>query len=1029
MKILLTVIFSTILSALPLAGQAFDLVANGKALATIVVPENPDDEELQAARVIEKYVKQMSGVTLLIKKASQNQQGNLLLVGKVKNIPRPIVKKLHLGDSKINFFSSLNDAFMILSHGTDKLYVIGHRSRGTLFAAYELLQQLGCRFYFGSRVGIVVPERRKLSLKAEQQQFFKPDFTHRVHYSWGVRGERVRQQEKEFKVANCLNNEMSGFSGHNFARIWPKKKYPELFPNVKAVVQDINIEDTNAKKRKKRKKFIPYQVCASNPKAAEIGAAWAIKQMKKNPKWDVVTFFVNDGGGGDCLCENCNKLGNNADRYVYLINKIGEKFFAKYPDKHLVITSYANCAQIPHRKIKGFDNNSDKVIVMMYEFFSKTPINELFAGWAKASHGLLTTMSSYFYHPNYGMLIKPRFSNKMFMKIIARKNSNLKLIRMQAPADWIINGLNRYIAARLMWDTKTDIEAVKRDFAENMFPSASNEFYNFISAAQRSSLHKMSVDDFVIFAHKMLDNIYPKLKTADEKFRWEAYAAWLYLLKTVQQLGDNDRGVPPKKVISRQKRFIEIIKGIAKYDVVEYRMRTWNHAVILQRYGKMNIVDARKMVKSIKAQKIDAAFLRREQQAFTRAHPVANGTRAIKLFDTDGNKLPGIGPGISNLVYSNGAFEFDFNSKDELILDIIDKYKHPRYCLFKGKLPPGRNRLYWNGSTLNGKPLPSGEYTVRARLGGTLQKDKTFGDKGFVQFENPVNLVITPDDIIYVAEKLGREVIKLSVDGKQRKVFPGKVDKNGPLCVGENNNLYCLNRGKLTEYSLAGKTLNEYKIIPRRKVHGLVIDKQGIVWTRQTRKAVMTMINDKGKNIKYQVIDKIWALPPIHGVYVGQSLASDRQGSFYTTDCFSAGPYYGALRKTLIQNGKLVKSYSCTKRFLESIGVTVAPNGLIYAIERGTVSDYNLRRHKIKPSLSGAILQFYDNGSVLQLSGRYHWKEIQGGRAIAVDSVGDIYVLEDKQDFHKKTQSLLGRGRLFKYKFKYATEKYFSIKI
>ncbi len=1011
--------------------QHFSIVKNGVAEATIIIPDKVAKEESEAAQVIQKYIKKMSGAQLNIKKESDSASGNLIFIGRVKKIPADINKKLQLDDPSVNFFSLINDAYMLKVQAKD-LYLIGHRNRTTLYAAYELLRQIGCRFYFGSPYGIVVPATKNISLKTGYEQFFKPDFSHREHYSWGKRDKKVSQQEKLFKAANRVNNSLSGFCGHNFYRIWPKKKYPELFPEVNIKVQDINVETTKGKKLKARKKFVPYQVCASNPKAAEIGAAWAIKQMEKNPDSDVATFFVNDGGGGDCMCENCKKLGNNADRYVYLINKIGEKFFAKYPDKYLVITSYANCAQVPHRKIKGFDNNSDRVIVMMYEFFSKTPVEKLFAGWAKASHGLLTTMSSYFYHPSYGEKINPRFSQNIFEKIIQRKNTNIRLIRLQTPADWIVNGLNRYIEARLMWDTQTDIEAVKRDFASNMFPSAPNEFYNLIEASCRSSERKISIGDFIVYANRQLDSIFRKCKSEDEKKRWEAYSAWIYFLKVDQELGDKDVGLPKEKVIARQKRFIAIIKGIADYDVVEYGMRVWNHTKILQRYGKMSRNDAKKLFESIKPEKIDAAFLRKQQLAFVKNHPVINGTMENQIFDEHGKIISISKPGISNCSYQDGALEFNVNTKEMLTLELLDKKNRPLMCLFQGKILPGRYKIYWNGADLSGKKIAGGDYSICAKLGGSLVQDKNFGTNGFVQFKNPVNIMISRDDQIYVAENNGNDIYKLSRDGKTSQEFVENARSNGVFCLDKDDNLYTVNQWGLVKYSKSGKVLNNIKIKKKAGIQGVAVDDQGVLWTRQFigKDAVMDILDTSKNTSRQQRIGKTaWQLAPMHGIYAGPSLATDGRGNFYTADCRSVGNYFGAVQKTLIQDGKLLKHYPCRKYLFDPIGVAVAPNGLIYATERGTLSEFNVKRYKITPPLKTSLLQLWDNGLSLQLSARFLLPEVKGARAVAVDSKNNIYILEDKRDFRKKTQSIPGKGRLFKYQMKYDEVKNFPITV
>ncbi len=48
---------------------------------------------------------------------------------------------------------------------------------------------------------------------------------------------------------------------------------------------------------------------------------------------------------------------------------------------------------------------------------------------------------------------------------------------------------------------------------------------------------------------------------------------------------------------------------------------------------------------------------------------------------------------------------------------VFDLAGRARAMLFQGEMPAGTHRLVWNGRDAEGRELPSGAYTVRARTG------------------------------------------------------------------------------------------------------------------------------------------------------------------------------------------------------------------------------------------------------------------------------------------------------------------------
>jgi hypothetical protein len=530
----------------------------------VILPANPDPQERKAAAILQDHIQKMTGKELPVH--SENEQiapGNHIYIGKTAALPEELRSKLQF-DRKIVIGNPDIDSYILAERG-NSLFFCGHRSAGTQFAVHDFLERLGCRWYFACEAGTVIPRLTEISLQIPDT-FQRPAYAQRIHYAWNRRSDEAFAMEKEWTTANRMSpRDLKGFSGHNFKYIWSPKKYPELFPKVPG-------------------KETTYQVCISNPKTWETGAQWGIEQMKKYPDNDVISLSPNDGYG-HCECENCLKLGSLPDRNIFLANKIGERFFPSYPDKMILIWAYAGGATAkPTIKADGYDRNEDRLIVNIYEFFTPIPLVELIDTWKQSIHYVEITSSLYFFHPNYGAVHKP-FWQDLDQKYREIHEHGCTMMRVQTGSDWAQAGLTLYISARLMWDPYLDVEAILREFAEKMFPNASDEAYN-LALLFKYSRGDIGYHEFMAHAFSLLERMRYKIKTPEEQLRWDFYAAYLTYCHLVDTLGDKITK-PPEKVKEIQLQLAERLRRIAHYYSLETykRLRTLCEAIMLRHVG------------------------------------------------------------------------------------------------------------------------------------------------------------------------------------------------------------------------------------------------------------------------------------------------------------------------------------------------------------------------------------------------------------------------------------------------------------
>jgi len=547
--------------------------------ATIIIGKSADDQEKKAAGILQAYIKKMSGTELPIKTDDEKIHGNIISIGISGFLPAELKNKLRV-EERIDFLDPFKDSF-IINAGSDRIYLAGHQSMGTVSAVYRFLEQLGCRWFFACDAGRIIPELSDIKIKPANI-FEQPAFALRRQYSWSMHlyPAFVKEAENEWAYANMLNlQELPGMSGHNFSRIWPSSLYeahPEYFP----------LQEQKSKEGKEFKRMNKGQRCLSNPGVIDLGIKWAEDVAKSHPEYNVITFAPNDsmGRGSYCKCKDCIALGNVADQNLYLGNQIAKEFLKKYPDKMINLWGYLDGAVIPSTRAEGYDKNQDRILVTLYSNFSLTPFEHLVEGWSKASHNIIAQQAWYWIDGRPGSSGAPVSCLNLTDQYSFYKQHNVKGIKIQTQADWAKVGFSRYAAARRMWDLNTDVEEIRKDFCTKMFPSASVEFYNYLAMYDEVSNNNLSPYMFLKNAIFFFDLIQEKITDKAEKERWNFYALYIYEQYLEYQLSgaqsDNEKIAILKKIIS-------FLKGTEKRGI--FGSSAWVAYVYSVRLKKLGV--------------------------------------------------------------------------------------------------------------------------------------------------------------------------------------------------------------------------------------------------------------------------------------------------------------------------------------------------------------------------------------------------------------------------------------------------------
>lgn len=389
---------------------------------------------------------------------------------------------------------------------------------------------------------------------------------------------------------------------------------------------------------------------------------------------------------------------------------------------------------------------------------------------------------------------------------------------------------------------------------------------------------------------------------------------------------------------------------------------------------------------------------------------------------------------LEKIEFADKTVSFEMSKPSSLTIQVLSDTNEFITWLYSGQFRQGRHQITWIGTDESGKAVKAGNYKLRFMVGKTWQRDKSFGNKGIIQFINPVDVKVGNRGGIYILDLMKKgETPRMYMFKANGKPFATEYFKISFACgsftIDNENNFYICTTKGTSVYSKDGTLLRKMKAKPRL---GCAVGADNVFYSREiTGKRIS--IYDKESKLLHRFPEKkedkkaqLFNLAPIKGLYVGPAMAGDKQGRIYLTDCFSCGAYKGAVVRYNFVNGKIEKQYTCQTPFKDAIGLCIGIDGMIYVTERGTVD-------RILPGAWEAdkiskIYQLWDTGSSISVFDIFTAKDVQGLRSVAISHNNkDIYLLEDSANFGisiknpeqspREHRDLQGKGRLFKYSF------------
>lgn len=282
------------------------VVEQGQPRAVIVTADAPVPSARDAADALQKTISQMTGATLPIRTESEfNGRAVPILVGQSSLTAKAgVVVEQDYG---------AGDHYVIRAQGR-RVILVGNdagRLRGTAYAAYDLLQRLGCGWYGPDPAWQVIPRTQTLAVPAMQIEE-RPAFLLRDNWvvqrlgppladAWRTGGWRLDH-------------------GHAFERWLPRKQYEAEHPDW----------------------FGKGQPCLTHPQVIETVTRRLRERLDlEGGEKGLVSFSLSANDNDEfCECDRCKAAGNVSARYLAFVNTIARNLATTHPNRYL-LTFYA----------------------------------------------------------------------------------------------------------------------------------------------------------------------------------------------------------------------------------------------------------------------------------------------------------------------------------------------------------------------------------------------------------------------------------------------------------------------------------------------------------------------------------------------------------------------------------------------------------------------------------------------------------------------------------------------------------------
>jgi len=466
------------------AAGSLTLVEGGKSKCVIVAAEGLSVSEKKAITELQKYFQAMSGAeaigVITPDKAGAGTEPRIVVGNKTIRKLYPDIPLDDLG----------TDGFILKTTG-NSLLVAGGEKRGTLYAAFELLETLGCRWW---AVGAThIPRKDTLTIPPLNLRQIP-----RLEYRDMLYGDKPHLSNEDNGSYFFAHNKINGFNySTNPEELGGRVNFEaNLVHSYGRLMKPVGDLDGSFAKHPEYWALVngknkPGQPCPTNPNVFEIMKANVIQQLRQHPEYEFVVVGQDDNNDY-CRCPDCQAViaaeESPAGPGIALANKIAEVVEKEFPGKWVMTPAYT-WSRKPPKNIKPRANVGITLCSIECDFNrpiadGSTPENKAFAediiGWSKIAPKLyIWDYTTDFTHylmpfPNLDAIVPNiRFLVEHGARGILEQGSS-----STAGAEFA--ALRMWIFGKALWNPDADGKALVREFLGGYYGPAAASIQKYI---------------------------------------------------------------------------------------------------------------------------------------------------------------------------------------------------------------------------------------------------------------------------------------------------------------------------------------------------------------------------------------------------------------------------------------------------------------------------------------------------------------------------------------------------------------------
>ena len=619
MKKFLFILFLALFVCVP--AMALQVTKNGKALMTIVVAKDAPYKNKLAAKELKHFLDRISGANFVIATDDKEVSGAKILVGRSR-----YTDKLKVEIPSGQSYEEIREGFIIKTVGSDLILAgnddgwpldagrgghvrkkkeanfnktgnpkrpysldFGTAYKGTLFAVYAFLEELGCRWYTPGATGEVVPSNPDIVI-GKLDKLEKPRFLLRGYWLTPTSAQSANEMDAFFHRNRFLEFH-AGFSNasdssiHRYITNSMFKTNPEYF----GLMPDGKTRDIKV-------------ICMTNPDVEDLLVKKIGDFFRTNPKATFVGFAPHDGMF-ICYCEKCldangqiRKAGTAqpsvSGSYYRLISNVAARLKKEFPDKIISASIYCGRIYTPPTEFRFADNVGGHLALLEYSLmrpiddpynWQSRQIAAMFSAWKRR----MDTFVYRPYYPNFMFSLTvpiPQMHNIIRdVKFLSHPDRKPLGMRWECRQVWNLHFLNIYMLGRLLWNPDLDGEALLDEAYSKLYGPAAAPVKKFYTALENA------VRNFTVNTHE--EEIIP------EFYNYKFISSLMPLIDEAEKLAANSKCPALKKRMELLRITADHLHTYSKMRGVCERNRDYAGAAVLAR--KMQALEAKMMAANV----------------------------------------------------------------------------------------------------------------------------------------------------------------------------------------------------------------------------------------------------------------------------------------------------------------------------------------------------------------------------------------------------------------------------------------------